>query len=693
MKFLLSWLKEFIELSLPPPTLAERLTLVGLEVHSLSEVDGDWLFEAEVTPNRPDLLSHLGIARETAAALGRTFRFPRWLQRELRVPVLTGEPISVRVEDPESCPLYAGLVLEGVRVAPSPAEWVHRLNKLGIRSVNNVVDITNLCLFELGQPIHAFDLDLLEGRSVSVRKARAGENLETLDSVKRTLPPGTLVIADARKPVALAGVMGGKNTEITSSTRRIFLESACFKPAVIRRSVRMAKAASDSSYRFERGVDSEMVSLAAMRAARWITRVAGGTIRSMTEVRSPQPSRRAILLKPRQAEAILGMRMSSAQQKKFLEHLGCSVRGSGRGWRVEPPSWREDLRIPEDLYEELARLFGYDRCPTSLPPLPRRSMKEWETPEDPRIERERGIRRMLVAAGCQEIQTYSLLGPELLARGGLHPKTRPPLRIRNPLSAEQSFLRPGLLSGALSTLSLNLRRKATGSFQLFEIGKIFDPSQDIPRSEKKQLSLLAAGVPEPEWGAERIPLDLFHLKGIAQAISQRNGGGFLLEKEETVPACLPGMALVFFSGSERWGWAGLISPEILSAFEIPADLKVAYAEFDLEKILATPIPELRIIPPARFPAVVRDLALVIPQNIRYRDLQEAVLETGRPLLREAVLFDLYHGKQVPSGKKGLAFRLSFSDPERTLTEDEVTTSVHRILKSLQDRFQAMLRSS
>ncbi len=489
MKFLLSWLKEFIELSLPPASLADRLTMAGLEVTSLSPVDGDFLFEAEVTPNRSDCLSHLGIARETAAALGRPFRFPRWLQREFRLPASTGEGMPVRVESSEDCPLYVGLVIEGVQIESSPPELARRLTRLGIRPVNNVVDLTNLCLLELGQPLHAFDLDRLEGASITVRRAKAGEKLETLDGVSRTLTPELLVIADGRKPVALAGILGGKNTEITSGTRRIFLESACFKPALVRRAARIAKAASDSSYRFERGVDPEMVPAAAARAARWILRIAGGTLRARTEVRAEFPKRPSISLKPRKAEEVLGMKITPAQQKRHLEHLGCEIRGSSRGWKVDPPSWRNDLRISEDLYEELARLFGYDRCPASLPPFPRQSMERWKSTEDPRLEREQNLRRLLAASGYQEILTYSLLSPETLARCGM--KTA--RTIRNPLSADLACLRPALLPGALTALSLNLRRKTSETFLFFGIGAIYGCGGAAAGADWRSDRLLPAG--------------------------------------------------------------------------------------------------------------------------------------------------------------------------------------------------------
>lgn len=689
MKFLLSWLKEFIELSVPPETLAERLTLVGLEVTSLSRVEEDWLFEAEVTPNRPDLLSHLGIARETAAALGRPFRFPRWLEKEFRPLPAGGATFPVTVEDPDGCLLYCGLVIDGVHVAPSPPETVRRLARLGIRAVNNVVDITNLCLLELGQPLHAFDLSKLEGEVLTVRRARAGERLETIDGIARPLSPELLVIADSKKPVALAGIMGGRASEIGPQTKQVFLESAWFKPALIRRGTRLAKAATDSSYRFERGVHPEMVRRAAVRAARWIAREAGGKIRGpLLEIGTLPPPFHAIALKPKKVEAVLGMKSSPAQQRRLLESVGCKVTGSSRGWRVEPPSWRADLKIPEDLHEELARLLGYDRCPTTLPAVPRRVVDSGSAVfrEEPRIARESRLRDQLVSSGAQEILTYSLLSSDQLSRCGLSPG----LKIRNPLSAEQACLRPSLLPGALQVLSLNLRRKTDSAFFLFEVGQVYGPSKDS--REYRALSLLATGSPDPRWNEKPAPRDFFSLKGIADFLSHRLGWGSLVWKKG-VPA--PGFfeegALTVLLENEPAGVVGMIRPEVLSACEIPVEFPVAYAEFGLEKLLLKePVPVMASVL-AKVPPVMRDLAVVVQEEVPFERLQTAVLESGRPLIQESALFDLYRGKQVPAGKKSFAFRLAFSDGDRTLTEEEVNQAVQRVLQALQQQFQAALR--
>ena len=693
MEFLLSWLKEFIELSVPPETLAERLTMGGLEVNRLERAGEDWLFEAEVTPNRPDLLSHLGIAREAAAVLKRPFRFPRWLSREMR-PLREGKavPFPVTVEDPEGCRRYIGIVIDGVQVRPSPPGMAGRLEKLGLRPVNNIVDVTNLFLLELGQPLHAFDLDKLEGKEVRVRRAKPGERLILLDGAEIQLTADQPVIADSKRPVALAGVMGGQATQITERTRRVLLESAWFLPSLIRRSARIAKRSTDSSYRFERGVDPEMVPLAALRAARWISQAAGGTVQpsSVADVGQAPPPARGIPLRPRKAPEILGMKISAVQQKRLLEHTGCRVRGSGRGWTVQPPSWRADLKIAEDLYEELARLFGYDRCAPTLPPLSRRPAGPAAALEDPSMEGEARLRGLLAAAGMQEIMTYSLF--DVKDSGRVKPVVGAGvMELKNPLSLEQAVLRNTLLVGALQSVARNLNRKTDDAFRFFEIGSLFNEGLGRTPRETKVLGLLIGGSGETAWGVPRQSLGLFHLKGVLRLLCERWNID-LAEEISSVggPFAEPGITLTL--ASRPVGRLGIVDPNVAAFYEIPQQLPLAYAELELELLLGENRSLHRVAPLGKIPPVQRDLAIVVPDPVSYADLHAAVRQEGRPLLEEALLFDLYQGKQVPAGKKSLAFRLIFSDADRTLTEAEIQAAHQKILGRLQQQFAAVLRS-
>ena len=701
MRISFSWLKEFLELSIHPEVLARQLTMTGCEVTALTQVDEDWILEMEVTPNRPDLLSHLGMARETAAVLGRAFRFPRWLKREV-APLRAAPPnFSVTIDDPGDCRRYVGVIIEGIQGKPSPSKLADRLTRLGIRPINNVVDVTNLCLLEFGQPLHAFDLDKLEGGTIQVRRADPREILVTIDGVSRPLTSEHLVIADARRPVALAGVMGGRDTEISPATRRVFLESAWFNPIRIRKAARGLKLSSESSYRFERGVDLSMVPMAALRAARQICALTGGAIKGglidVGEVRLPG---RRISLRPHKAREVLGMRLYPMQQRRFLERTGCRVTGVGRSFKVEPPSWRGDLKIPEDLYEELARLWGYDRCPATLPPIMRQVVdSRWVAPEDPWIEKETRIRTLLAASGGQEILTYTLVNPESYARLKLPETNTVPLL--NPLSQEYSVLRKTLLAGALETLARNLNRKTADSFYLFELGRVYRPDAALtPASsraeraapfERRALSLLSAGSAPTSWEGRLGSFGLFHLKGTVQYLCERLRLGPLKMAIEQGPPYLSGQAVVFRLGEKILGSAGRIDPKILSSFEISEEVPAAYAELDLELIAELTPESLSVHPLPKIPPVSRDLAIIIPEEISHEAIQRTIQQAGQPLLNSAILFDLYKGSQIPAGKKSLAFRLSYSAGDRTLTNEEVATAHQRIVEALVLQFKATLR--
>lgn len=703
MKILLSWLKEFVEISLPPEAVAEWLTLGGAEVTGLSQVDGlpagqagDWSFEMEITPNRPDLLSHLGVARELAALLGREFRMPRWLQKELAVPVSQAESaIPVTIEDAEGCQRYLGLVIEGVRVAPSPPAVAQRLTLLGVRPVNNVVDITNLVLLELGQPLHAFDLETLRGPEIQVRRAKDQETLVTLDGVSRALSSEFLVIADAHRPVALAGVMGGRETEISSRTKRVFLESALFSPQRIRRATHQLKLSSESSYRFERGVDVSMVPMALARAARLIAKVAGGKIVAgpMDTGVSPAPPA-TIALRPSVAQAVLGMRISAQQQRRFLRRLGCTVSGSSRILRVEPPSFRADLKIPEDLYEELARLFGYERCAATLPPMARGAAKsEVALSEDANFSFDRLVREQLRGCGLQEILSYSLLGPELLTRCRLDPKKT--LGLQNPLSLDQSLLRPSLLPGTLEVASRNFLRKTETCLQLFEIGRVYEPAEKTESgsapSERRALSLFLAGAPSPKWGVSKKPPGFFHLKGIFELLGERLRIDTLQMVLEPGQVSFLQPSMTVRMGEKVLGYGGVIVSGVLSAFEIPEGISAVYAEINLDLLEELPKKPLKVKPLPKVAPVWRDIAIVIPEEVSYAEILGVIQQAAAPLLEHVGLFDVYKGPQVPAGKRSLAFRLTFSAGDRTLTEPEVVSAHEKIVKGLSHRFQATLR--
>jgi len=421
--------------------------------------------------------------------------------------------------------------------------------------------------------------------------------------------------------------------------------------------------------------------------------VAGGRIEGgLIDIGQGRPARRQIPLRPSQVQDFLGMRIYPAQQRRFLERLGCRVTGSSRSYRVEPPSWRSDLRIPEDLYEELARLWGYERCSATLPPAPRQAVtSSWKSVEDPWIGRERDIRQCLSAAGMQEILTYSLVNPADHERvKSLAGKT--PLELENPLSVDQAVLRNTLRIGALQTLARNLNRKTAESLQLFELGRLF--GGDL--KESRTLGLLVAGTPAPSWGFRPKPLGIFHLKGIVQLLC----GRFRLDLKTKVGSIGGGFinpGIRFEINGKPFGTAGQVDSAVLAAFEIPADFPVAYAELNLERMGEISPKPVRVQGLPKVPSVLRDLAIVVPARssperlLEAGQILEAIKESGGPLLRKADLFDLYQGPQVPAGKKSLAFRLEFSAGDRTLTEEEVSTAFQKIMDGLKTSFAAALR--
>ena len=487
----------------------------------------------------------------------------------------------------------------------------------------------------------------------------------------------------------------------------------------------MTRLGSESSDRFERGVDLTMVSLAAMRTARLIVQNAGGNVAGVTDVGQTHISRRTISLYPRRAQEVLGMRIYASQQRRFLERLGCQVHGNVRNLRVAIPSWRQDLKRPEDLYEELARLWGYDRCPPTLAPRVRQSLeaakkspergerapKGWRPLEDPRFSRESEIRCWLAAAGMQEILTYSLLSREVLARcrlghlpaAGETQQNNGALEIQNPLSSEQALLRPSLLPGALEVLSRNFRRKTASAFRLFELGKVYDPNRtqtdgeqvsrsDTHPAERRSLSLLLAGTTVSQWKIPAQSIGLFHLKGILQHLTQRLRLGPLKEQiTELGPEYLVGETVTFQVGSKLLGKAGWVDPKILATFEVPEGVSAAYAELDLEWMVEQLAAPLRVKRLQKVFSVVRDLAIVLSEEVSHEEICRTIQEAGSPLLKEVTLFDLYLGKQVPPGKKSLAFRLSFSDGDRTLTDAEVASVSQKILDQLKASLDASVR--
>ena len=722
MNLSLQWLRQYVTVRWTPQQLAERLTLAGWEITARRVVGDDVQLECEVTPNRPDGLSHVGVAREIAALSGAPLRLPsvdtgpRPAGQRLpamRAPApVSGRRPSITIKDRKACRRYVGTLIEGVTIGPSPAWLQQRLAAVGVRAINNVVDVTNFCLFEMGQPLHAFDADRLAKGPIVVRRAQAGETLTTIDGVARRLDPTMLVIADAERPVAVAGILGGQATAVTAATRRLLLESAWFDPLVTRRAARALGLASDSSYRFERGVDLAQAAAAARRATALILEVAGGHVAGgPVDRRTARATVCPITWDPA-AAAALGTVIPAARQRRFFERLGCAIRGRGARWRVTPPSFRADLKQPADLLEELARLWGYDRLPVTLPrPYP---LLRTAAPDsgDTLRRRERQLRDGLAASGLDETMTYSLVNPTALQRfespGGGGPTvggqpvmgdfTKHSIALKNPLSQDRSVLRTTLLIGALETVARNLNRRAPG-VALFELGRTYHWTADGRPEEQPRLAMALAGLRPGSWDAKPASWDLFHAKGILDALERRVGAGPLAWEladgpQQATPSWMhagTGMVARHVTDSAPRAVLGVVKAATAEAFDIPATVEVILAELDWPRWWGQPAAPRVFHPLPKVAPVTRDLAIVVAEGVSHAQVVEVIRAAGGPLVQQVTLFDRYRGPQVPAGHTSVAYTVAYAAGDRTLTDAEVTAAHAAIRDALRARLAATLR--
>lgn len=665
-------------LLLPPDTP------LGKDIREILGLD-DVILELELTPNRADCLSMIGVAREVAALVGEELRLPP-VEVEKRGAFATSDLVDMKIEAPDLCHRYLGWAVRGVTIAPSPLWMQRRLMAAGVRPINNIVDVTNYVLMEMGQPLHAFDLRTLQGPAIIVRRAREGEKMITLDGVERVLSSDMLVIADAERPVALAGIMGGENTEVREDTRDILIEAAWFLPVSIRRTSRKLGLRSESSQRFEKGVDKEGVQRAAARAARLMVATGGGeAAASYTDLYPVTAEKREISFRPERISFLLGAEIPVEESKKILTSLGFGVEEKGDTWQVRVPSHRQDVALEEDLVEEVARFYGYDRIPVTVPG----GLGE-RTGLTPAQKFRRLVRQVVSSSGFREIVTMSFINP--VHMDNLRWPEDSPLRqtvvIQNPLSEEQRVMRTSLLPGLLQTAALNVARGERNLF-LFEMGRTFHPrpGEKLPE-EREMLAFLACGREERGWWEKAAPVDFYYLKGVLERLFRVLGieASF---RPDTDPALHPGRTAVVIAGGERCGVIGELHPEVGEKYGLPERVQVAWLDMEKLQPLWQPVAPYQPLP--RFPAVDRDLAVVVPETVPAADLLAALREAGGELLVEVELFDLYRGSQIPPGHVSMAFSLRFQAPDRTLTDEEVNERHEAICQALAERFQARLR--
>jgi phenylalanyl-tRNA synthetase beta chain len=649
----------------------------------------DTMIEVDLTPNRADCASVIGIAREAGSFVGRQLTTP--VPRVLPALAHDNLPFAIKVDSAEDCPRYAARLLRGVTVGPSPWWLRRRLLAVGQRPINNVVDITNFVMLEYGQPLHAFDFTRLAGSRLEVRRARAGEQLQTLDGVTRDLNPEMLLICDAEKPVAVAGVMGGANSEVNPVTSEVLLESACFNPVSVRRTSRVLGLGTEASYRFERGVDPLLAPQAMERAVRLLCEITGATAVAggvdFCEGVKPQPT---IALRVVRTNDLLGLNLDA---DAIVHHLAAieipAVKRDDEIVDVTPPSFRIDLEREIDLVEEVARLVGYNDIPTSLPMVP----MSFPEQDAARLLRQR-LAFIMTAMGFYEAINYSFVGArhcDMLCLAEGH-AARACVPLLNPLGEEQAVMRTLLLPGLLENVRRNINFQTT-DVRLFEIGKVFHPLGDAQPHEKLHLTAVLTGCRQPmapvvHFGAPLV--DIFDAKGVVEAILE----SCRLSQVTFVPAvdgeiAEPDQFIRLMADGKEVGQCGQLSLKVAKGFGIKQPL--FYIDIDLEALVALTPAATRCEPLARFPAVRWDLAVVVGEEVRAGDLVAAIDAAAEPLVEKVELFDIYRGKPMEKGQKSVALSLTYRSNERTL-DDETVGAVHtRLTDLLLTRFQARLR--
>lgn len=677
MKVTYNWLKDFVDIKIPAKVLSDKLTMAGLEVGSLEEKEGDFVFEIEITSNRPDWLSVIGIAREIAAITNKKLRATGY---RLRVRKLDKLPFKINIESNKDCPLYTARIIRGVKVGPSPDWLKKRLELIGCRSVNNIVDITNYALFTYGEPLHAFDLDKLAQGGINVRRARQGEKVVTIDAQERQLNPGILVIADDKIPVAVAGVMGSKDTEVTASTKNILLEAASFNPIVVRRGRQSLGIQSDSSYRFERGVNLDMVDEASGRAAELIQELSGGSCILTKSSNLIKNKKKTISLDAQAINKTLGVNITAPKIKQILSNLGFKVKIKAKGYILtEVPVHRADVNEGVDLIEEIARIYGYENIVQTLP-----AVKPQAGINDAR-DLVSLIKSVLAGLGLNEVITYSLMDKDLLKGFGMY-GAQEVLEVLNPISNEQEILRPGLVPALVSCISHNLNQKQD-YVNIFEIAKVFYKSGSLPKEELR-LGIAFSGVKSLllQQGLIKDPASLLHLKGILEVLFDRLG-----VKEYGFSSGNNSSEFSVTVGQEKIGSLEKIERPVLDELNIK-NKDVFVAEISLERLLLQVNLNKKFSHLPVYPGIFRDISLILKDGVPVGDLLKAIKEAGRPLLEEARVTDCYKGKQIPAGFKGLTISCLYRSSERTLTENEINPAHSLICGILTDKFSAQERS-
>jgi len=679
MKISLDWIREYVAVDLPRQELVDRLTMAGWVPETVEEKDGDLILDLETYANRPDALGHLGVAREIGAMLGRPLLERDWPVAEL--DEATADIADVQITAEALCPRYCGLVVRGVPVGPSPDWMRRRLEAMGLKPINAVVDVSNYVLFATAQPVHTFDFGRIGGGRIVVRKAKRGETLVDLDGRTLELTADMLVIADESRPIALAGVIGGQASGITASTRDVFIESAHFDPVSIRKTAKKLGLSTDASYRFERGADIGFAPQAARMAASLLTQMGGRASQGIID-RYPRPLKpRTVRLRLRRVAALLGVDVPEAFVADLLARLGFRADTSHRSaWRVEVPTFRVDVSREADLVEEIARFYGYDRIPSVVTPV-----DSFDATVDRTRMRLGRLRRTLLGQGLDEVINWSFADPEREAAAG---SGRTPIPVQNPISNRASVMRTTLLPGLLENAAWNLNRGLEG-VHVFETGRVYYWEEEKHR-EDLHLGLLATGLrPGAGWDTPAAETDFFVLKGALEALFEALRFEPVAFEEKDHGYFEPGRALAVLYKGQEVGRLGALRRDFAAISSV--ERTVYAAEVDLAALFEkTPRP-FQYAPVPKLPGVTRDLSFLLDRGVAYGEVVRVLARLNQPLLEGFELRDRFSGPSVPADKVSLTVRFRYRHPQRTLVADEVDRVEQEIVGQLRSALNIQLR--
>lgn len=655
---------------------------VGSDLWAYLEKSGynlnDYFIDLSITPNRGDCLSVRGIAREVAALTNTQLK----KQAESKVPAKLSDHLSVKLETKEACPVYVGRVIRNIKIDAETPIWLkERLRISGVRSINPIVDVTNYIMMELGQPMHAFDLNTLN-KSITVRFAKSGEKITLLDSSEKTLSNETMVIADEKVPLAIAGVMGGLSSSVTLRTKDIFLESAYFSPESIARARQHYNLTSESAYRFERGVDPTMQREAIERATQLILDIAGGEPGEVSDIRNEAyfPKVKNITLPHQKVEQVLGIAISEKEIENIFTALQFTFNKEKNNWLVKVPPYRFDLSLPEDLIEEIARLYGYNRIPTHALSSVLKPANQTETAQD--FSR---VRDSLSQQGFSEIISYSFVEKDL--QTALNP-TAFQRELLNPITSEMSVMRTNLWPGLLTTLLYNQSRQQE-RIRLFEIGSCFLGDEKEGKEIQKIAGILMGSALPEQWGERTRPVDFFDMKGVIENLLHLSANQLQVAfKIATHPSLHPGQTAGLYLDNNQIGVLGALHPTVAQRLK----LKEKVFLFELEGSLFKETRGILAKEVAKFPEIRRDLAILVNQAIPAQEIQDTIKASAGDWLKESFIFDVYQGKGVIAGQKSIALALILQHPTRTLVDDEVAALMDRVIAALKGQLGAELRS-